>query len=675
MLNSNDIKHEMPKTLDMKAYALFYAGIGIPVFPLKPGTKDAYYCDTEHRGAPTKKYPTGNPFSWPNQASKDPEQVEQMWTEHPEANIGLVTGNGLYVVDVDIREDGNGFDSLEKWEREGVLPDPGKVNLDTWTVTTGSGGKQFFYYLPEDLVKICREKRINLSGSSGMIEKDSHIDTRGDGRYVVAPPSIHPNGERYKWEDNNPETCPIAPMDKAIEYIFRHPGKKKGSRKLKEYEFNDNELIPYGSRYDYLVAKAGQFVAKNIDIMSDEAIVSALMSTARTNLSQDPPIDYEELEKKMRYTVSEFRHKDNEKKQSQIQDNAGSETTTGTQDQTERVKPTYYKAPELAKAVFPPNKWIIEDFLKEGLIVLSAKSKIGKSWLCGQIGLSVSRGEDFLGFKTDKGKVLYIDLENGDKLGQERLLLQTGGKDYPDDLTMVFEYSTMKDYFYEDLEEYVSNNPGTKVIIIDVLKKVWKSKKSNQSDDDYVYENLTPLKDFAKEHNLAIIAVTHNRKNVDPDDPCSNICGSNAYVAVADETIVIWKDKRTDSTAHMFITGRTVTQEEYYIDFNKNTYLWDMVGTADDIEDRNRKMLYEENPVVITIRNLVERSREHRFTAKVSEIIKLSEGLIATEPKETGGIIKTMLPLLKKYDNIGYSRVTNGNGSAPYTFYRISDTS
>ncbi len=665
MLNSIDKIHEMPKTDNRTEWALFYASLGIPVFPLQTGTKDSYYCDPEHPGAPTEKYPQGNPYSWKAQATTDPEQIRKIFNKYPKANIGGVTGNGLYVVDSDVREDGNGLESIEKWEKEGILP--GKFNRETWISITGSGGRQYFYFLSKEYVENAKKNNVNLSGDSGMIDKDSHIDTRGDGRYVNLPPSEHPNGNSYRWDpEHNPGNCKIAQFDRTIEKIFTTKGKKEGSRQLREHNFEPGEVIPYGSRYDFFVAKAGQLVSKNLDLMDDEAIVSALMSLARTRVSQDPPFSYEALEKKLRYMVSQFRHKDMQKREEQDEAKA--------QDRKERVKPTYYKASELAQAVFPREDWIINNILKPGLTILSAKSKVGKSWMSLDMAVSVARGTEFLGNKTTQGKVLYMDLENGEALGQERLILQTDGTDIPEDLFIVFEFPQMGDSFYEDLEDFVVKNPGIKLIIIDVLKKVWKSKRTNQSDDEYVYETLAPLKDFAKKHNLSIVALMHNRKSVDPDDPCSNICGSQAYMAVSDECIVIWKDKRADSSAHMFITGRTVTQEEYFIQFNKDSYKWEMIGTAEAVEDLNGKKVYEDNPVAMTIRKLVDRAPGHRFTAKVSEIIRLSEGMITTEPKETGGIIRNMLPLLKKYDNIGYYRYTNGTGSAPYTFYQIEDS-
>lgn len=98
----------------------------------------------------------------------------------PDCNVAIVTGelSGLVVVDVDPRHGGD--KSLEKLEAEhGPLP-------QTMESVTGGGGRHLYFAHPGGAV----HNRVNI---------EPGIDLRGDGGCIVAPPSVHPSGKRYRW--------------------------------------------------------------------------------------------------------------------------------------------------------------------------------------------------------------------------------------------------------------------------------------------------------------------------------------------------------------------------------------------------------------------------------------------------------------------------------------------
>ena len=99
----------------------------------------------------------------------------------PDCNVAIVTGalSGLVVLDVDPRHGGK--ESLRKLEREhGKLP-------ETMESMTGGGGRHVYFAHPGGEVR----NRANI---------EPGIDLRGDGGCIVAPPSIHPSGKRYRWK-------------------------------------------------------------------------------------------------------------------------------------------------------------------------------------------------------------------------------------------------------------------------------------------------------------------------------------------------------------------------------------------------------------------------------------------------------------------------------------------
>ena len=109
----------------------------------------------------------------------DREQVDRWWERSPQANIGIVTGatSRLVVLDVDV--DTGGEESLKELEAQyGELP-------PTTIAITGSGGLHYFFRHPASEVR----------NSAGKLA--AGLDIRGDGGYVLAPPSRHASGGGY----------------------------------------------------------------------------------------------------------------------------------------------------------------------------------------------------------------------------------------------------------------------------------------------------------------------------------------------------------------------------------------------------------------------------------------------------------------------------------------------
>jgi hypothetical protein len=114
-------------------------------------------------------------------ATSDEETVPTWWERWPDANVGIATGlvSGLIALDVDPRHGGdNSLADLER--RHGPLP-------DTPRVITGGNGLHLYF-------RIDRPLGNRVAFAPG-------LDFRGDGGFVVAPPSLHVSGQRYIWEE------------------------------------------------------------------------------------------------------------------------------------------------------------------------------------------------------------------------------------------------------------------------------------------------------------------------------------------------------------------------------------------------------------------------------------------------------------------------------------------
>lgn len=164
------------------------------MFPLHTIRAGRCSCRHEDCSHPAKHPLTGHGL---RDATTSREQIGSWWGRWPWANVGIATGadSGLIVIDVDPRSGGD--DSLARLQSlMGSLP-------ATLTVATGGGGRHLFYAHPGVEVG-------NTAGRlPGVAEALPGVDLRGDGGYVVAPPSGHASGRPYRWANGpNVELAP-----------------------------------------------------------------------------------------------------------------------------------------------------------------------------------------------------------------------------------------------------------------------------------------------------------------------------------------------------------------------------------------------------------------------------------------------------------------------------------
>ena len=201
-------------------------------------------------------------------ATTDAAQIKAWWQKYPNANIGLATGSvsqNVFVIDLDIDEDRgiDGYHSLEDWQREhGDFP-------ETWTAITGRGGYHLYY-----------RGNGKIKNRAGIIDG---VDIRGNGGYVVAPPSVHKNGNRYEWE-YSPDEFEIAKADNNVEYFLNHDDQKQSTA------FTMPNIVAAGQRNQMLFRFACMMQAKGA---SDQSVFAATMAENESSCS--PPLTEQEV--------------------------------------------------------------------------------------------------------------------------------------------------------------------------------------------------------------------------------------------------------------------------------------------------------------------------------------------------------------------------------------------
>ncbi|GAA2843427.1 bifunctional DNA primase/polymerase-like protein [Leucobacter komagatae] len=167
--------------LSLADAARMLAESGVPVFPCMPGEKRPL----TRRGF--------------HDASTNPKQVSAWWRRWPAANLAIPTGpaSGIEVVDVDVGSTGSGFPAFQGARREGLV--------DGWAalVRTPSGG--LHAYFPAD------ESREQASWQA----PTAHIDFRGSGGYILAPPSrvLQSDGQLRPYELRSTGLVESGPVD------------------------------------------------------------------------------------------------------------------------------------------------------------------------------------------------------------------------------------------------------------------------------------------------------------------------------------------------------------------------------------------------------------------------------------------------------------------------------
>lgn len=194
------------------AAALGYAERGWRVHPLRASGSD------KNRKLPRLK-------GWQNVATTDRDQIHELWNETPHSGVGIATGNGLFVLDLDNKNSKSGDAALAALiEQHGQLP-------DTLTVATPSGGRHYYF------------------SSDGQIRNSESkvgegLDIRGAGGYVVAP-SPAGAGCNYRWQRNGP----VAPAPMwLVNAAIAANSKTAGLTKEPAPGTGQSQALPEGSR-------------------------------------------------------------------------------------------------------------------------------------------------------------------------------------------------------------------------------------------------------------------------------------------------------------------------------------------------------------------------------------------------------------------------------------------
>lgn len=487
-----------PNLKTMLDWALEYLAAGLPIFPVCTPLMGAHQhrrngkmvdCPPDKRG----KTPL---VRWRDYQDELPteDEVRSWWRRHPNANIGMATGrlSGTIVLDCDSGEARQLCMSMGGLDRTPAV----------WTGTPG--GCHFWLRHPGvDLPNFVKD----IPGT----------DFRGDGGYVLLPPSRHWKGANYRWVENS-RHLDRAPAPDWLLQLFEDKarGGAGGSGEWSGEPINVDEILlrgfAQGNRDNGLFKLACRF--RHDD--ETQARAEAMIRVAARNC--DPPFDEDEAVEKVRYVYDKYE--------------AGNVGPTMEDDGWFSPGPSSSSAPA---ADPPPAVWfrpISEllampeeepDWMVNGLFTVAsngwvaAEPKVGKSWVVLELAYALSTGLPFLGRFAVKQprRVLYVQEEDSLLRVLRRLKkIIRGDPMRPPPADDYWRWSIRAGFKLDSMEwleklrqEIIAFD--AEVIILDVFNRLHGSDENKQPEMTAILNNLTRL---TNAYGCAFIIVHHNRK-------------------------------------------------------------------------------------------------------------------------------------------------------------------
>ena len=202
-------------------------------------------------------------------ATTDAEAIRAWWHEYPDSNIAIATGtvSRIYAIDVD------GLDAEAELRK--LEADHGKLPATVEVIT--ARGRHLYFRMPGAPVR----------NSAGKVA--AGIDVRGDGGYVLVPPSVHPSGKAYAWSVDTAATVADAPAW-LLARIAEPEGSGKQPAPASEWRALMADGVSEGQRNAVLARITGYLLRHHIDPVFAAGLVQSFNTTRC-----DPPLTEKEV--------------------------------------------------------------------------------------------------------------------------------------------------------------------------------------------------------------------------------------------------------------------------------------------------------------------------------------------------------------------------------------------
>lgn len=229
----------------------------------------------------------------------------------------------------------------------------------------------------------------------------------------------------------------------------------------------------------------------------------------------------------------------------------------------------------LFKQQFPPLEYAVPGIVPEGLALLAAPPKIGKSWMVLGLAKACSEGNHAFGvIPVDRRPVLYMALEDGPRRLQNRLGSIRGAGD-----PNLFFLTELKSDLLTTLDSFLRKYRKP-LIILDTLGKVrdvYSGNDAYQKD----YAQLGVMKEMIDRYPGASMIVVHHTRKGAADDFVQEVSGTQGLTGAVDTILTLRRD-RNSGDALLNVTARDAMEGQYALTMGDNG-VWELIG--DDLEE------------------------------------------------------------------------------------------
>jgi len=492
-----------------KQHALQYLKKGLSVIPLiSPSMVSGNFTQKEINGRCKRAL-----VKWEKFQEQVPteDEVNTWWDKWPDANIGIVTGkvSNLIVFDIDKE------DATEYAKEEGGFP--------SMTVKAISGKGYHIYVQCPDF------KVVNNANT------DLGLDIRGDGGYIVAPPSMHGTGKQYAWETGfSIHDIDPAPPEVWMEFYLKEHATKTGQeakKALKPSKKSHKTVNPSVDDQYFDIAKNGsqqgnrnhiatKYIGHLLGKGNDEAVAWEMIKLWNAG-KNNPPLDENELLKTFN-SIRDLNQKNapHEKKREKIEisdllDTA--EKVTAEHDQE------YIRIPIAHGDQLKNMQSKMNGGLSGGrTYVIGGMPTASKTTLMNNLGDNIClNGHPVLFFSYDDGRTELryrtysrfsgFDIEEFNQHNVSKTDIEAIYHNDKISAISILKYVVEQNIKISDwskiIDQIIDRHKKAPVIMVDYLRKV--KTEGNRLDERLrVDEILSNLTDMAKKYNLPILVIS-----------------------------------------------------------------------------------------------------------------------------------------------------------------------
>ena len=290
----------------------------------------------------------------------------------------------------------------------------------------------------------------------------------------------------------------------------------------------------------------------------------------------------------------------------------------------------------MSQPLRPPD-FVVSGLLSKGLHILAGSPKVGKSWLALWLAVTVAKGEPVWGMNTRQGTTLYLCLEDSVLRIQNRLFEIT--EEAPPSVHFCTECAPIGQGLEEQIESFVSEHPGTVLIIIDTLQIIRPVHDATYAND---YRDLSVLKRLADKHGIAILLIHHLRK-----EKAVDVC----LILTCRKSLV--EDRRGSTRAKLTCIGRDIEFRELELERNGDN-VWELIS-----DSKSQPELLEDR-IVVLLSVLLKDQREFIGTpTELSETID-PDNQDGITPKKVSRLILQSIDALRRIGITATIRRSNG---------------